>query len=159
MVTIDLGGDGHTANDPSPDDDTGTNELQNHPVVNEASSIPGAVRGGFSTKVMGVLDSAPDTTYVLEFYASTACAVNDFGPSERFLGSIEITTDENGHGDYDAVLAGSTAVGEVVVGSATDPLGNTSELSSCSNVTLGSADIFADGFESGDTSAWSATVE
>jgi parallel beta-helix repeat protein len=63
-IGIDLGGDGVTANDAN-DADSGPNERQNYPIV--ASATPNAPSG---TNVQGVLDSAPSTTYTLDFYAS-----------------------------------------------------------------------------------------
>ena len=61
-MPIDLGRDGVTPNDPSPDADTGANELQNFPVITSA------VRSGTSITVTGSLTSAPLTPYDIEFF-------------------------------------------------------------------------------------------
>jgi hypothetical protein len=63
--------------------------------------------------------------------------------------------------DLDVVAGQLYGYRVVALRDATTPAGNAcySDLSNCATATpLPSIDIFADGFESGDTSAWSATV-
>ena len=55
---IDLGADGSTANDPN-DLDTGANDLQNGPEIDEVTR----------TTVEWELETLPQTTYRLEFFA------------------------------------------------------------------------------------------
>ena len=70
---IDLEGptDGVTGNDAG-DGDTGSNNLQNFPVVSLAYLDGGTV-------VEGTLNSAASTEFTLEFFASAACDPSDHG--------------------------------------------------------------------------------
>ncbi len=131
---IDLGGsfpplaaDGVTPNDPG-DADTGPNGLQNSPVIT-------SVIVGPTTRVVGTLSSRPNSTYTLDFYASTA---TDFGTDQiaegrRYLGSGTVTTDASGIGAFDSAtfanVLGATNPGEGITATATDANGNTSEFS------------------------------
>jgi hypothetical protein len=119
---IDVGGGGLTANDTG-DGDAGPNNFQNYPIVTQA--------GTGSTLVDGTLNSTPNTTFTLDFYANTACDPSGFGEGQRYLGSTPVTTDATGNAVFRATLAALSAVGELVTGTATDPSGNTSEFSAC----------------------------
>ncbi len=126
---IDLGGDGVTAND-SGDTDTGPNDLQNFPVLS-------TVWAGNVTVIKGTLDSAADTTYALDFYASTTTDAAGFGEGKRFLGSGTLRTDTTGHGSFLVQLSAEVVAGEFVTGTATDPGGNTSEFSLAAEAVRG----------------------
>ncbi len=118
---IDLNNDGVTAND-GDDSDVGPNLLQNFP--NVSSAFPG------STIVSGTLNSAITTAYTLDFYASSGA-----NNAERLLGSTVVVTDGTGLATFtDVVLAGNVVPGEFVRATATDPNGNTSELSTAVTV-------------------------
>ncbi len=143
-LAIDLGADGPTPNDAG-DGDSGANELQNYPLLT-------ALTGGSSgIAVVGTLDSAPLTQYRLEFFLNASCDPSGHGEGEEFLGGADITTDATGTAAFSVELAVSGA-GEMTA-TATDLSGNTSELSKCLDAL-----VFVDGFESGNTSAWSSTV-
>ena len=118
---IDLTDDGVTTNDAG-DTDAGANDLQNFPVIS-------LTQMGASTRVAGSLDSLSDTTFTLDFYANSEVDPSGFGEGERWLGSINVTTDAGGDATFDQVLPAATAAGELVVATATDPDGNTSEFS------------------------------
>jgi Bacterial Ig domain/RTX calcium-binding nonapeptide repeat (4 copies) len=122
---IDLALDPNGANGVTPNDlgdaDTGPNNLQNFPVL--SSVVPGA-----STQIAGTLNSTPNTTFTLDFYASAAADPSGYGEGERYLGSATVTTDGSGNASFSVTLA-ATTVGEVVTATATDPGGNTSEFS------------------------------
>jgi hypothetical protein len=124
-LAIDLGGDGVTAND-ALDADTGPNSRQNYPIV--VSSLATAPSG---TNVVGNLDSTPSTAYILDFYASPPCEgrPQDFTEGLLYLGSDNVVTDGSGHASFDVDLAFTIAAGQPVTVTATDPNGNTSELS------------------------------
>lgn len=146
-ITIDLGDDGHTENDPL-DDDAGPNGLQNHPVIESATTFGTGTEGAGQAQVQGVLDSAPDSEFRIEAYASATCAPNDYGPAERFLGFIDVTTDAAGHTGFILQTTEPVIIGEVVVASATASDGSTSELSACVVVEMGDPDlILTSGFE------------
>ena len=116
---IDLGSDGFTANDAG-DTDTGANNLQNFPVLTAAAS----------NTVQGTLSSAPSTTYAFEVFSNNTCDGSGNGEAARFLGAIAGNTDVSGNVFF-SVPAPTLAVGEYVTATATDPSGNTSELSAC----------------------------
>ena len=79
--------------------------------------------------IAGTLNSRPDTTYILDFYASAAADPSGFGQGERFLGTGKVITGEDGNGNFEFLLFAPTAPGEVLSVTATDPAGNTSEFS------------------------------
>ena len=126
-LAIDLGFDGPTANDAG-DGDTGPNKLQNSPHVLSAAA---AAPSGAGTHVQGVLHSAPSTEYILDFYSNPACAPRPraFLQAKKYLGAALTTTDGSGNAAFDVVVPGEIAPGEPVTATATDPEGNTSELS------------------------------
>jgi hypothetical protein len=124
-IGIDLGGDGVTAND-ALDADGGPNSRQNYPII--TSAVP---ESPFGTDVAGTLDSTPSTAYVLDFYANPPCEgrPQDFTEGLLYLGSDNVVTDGNGHAEFAVNLAFTIEVGQPVTATATDPNGNTSELS------------------------------
>jgi hypothetical protein len=124
QLGIDLNGDGPTPNDVG-DVDTGANDYQNFPIVQSV------VYGASSTEVLGKFNSAASTLYTLDFYANPACTrfPRDFNQGGTYLGSSQITTDGAGHFDFDATLPVAVEDGSKIAVTATDPAGNTSELS------------------------------
>lgn len=119
---IDLDPDGVTLNDPG-DVDTGPNNLQNFPVIS-------FVESGTVTRVVGTLNSTPDSTFALDFYANTTADPSGYGEGERWLDSAIVTTDVDGNASFDVVLTAATVSGESITATATDTEGNTSEFSS-----------------------------
>ena len=116
--------DGVTPNDAG-DGDSGSNDLQNHPVLTGADATPSSVT------LEGVLSSSADTTYRVEFFAGAACDASGHGEGERMLGFTQLTTDGRGDATIDETLSAAVSDGDVVTATATDPLGNTSEFSAC----------------------------
>ena len=118
-----------TPGGPSPNDegdaDPGANERQNHPIITSA-----APEGG-GTRVIGTLNSLASTTFDLDFYANSVCLdrPRDLPQAEFSLGSTQITTDASGNASFNLVLATPIPAGAAVTATATDPNGNTSELS------------------------------
>jgi hypothetical protein len=115
---IDLDGDGVTGNDGQPDADSGANDLQNFPTLDNVFTTAQfnheTLSFEFHTFVDWTLNSVPDTEYRLEFYGSDRC--NRQG--ERLVGSLTVTTDANGHAEGSASISNLEA-GEVVVATAT----------------------------------------
>jgi titin len=107
--------------------DPGANNDQQAPILTSA------VNG--STTITGTLDSAPNTTYRIEFFANTACDGSGAGEGETFLGSADRTTDGGGHAVIDATFPSTVGAGGIITATATDPGGNTSEFSNCVTVT------------------------
>jgi hypothetical protein len=129
---IDLGSDGLTANDAA-DADAGPNNLQNYPVLTEAFI------GGSST-ITGMLNSAPDETFTLEFFASKdGDCTGESRNGEMLLGTAAVTTGSDGNAAFSVVLDSTVARMDYVTATATDAGGNTSELSACVQVVTGVA--------------------
>ena len=87
--------------------------------------------GAGSTRILGKLDSAPSTTFDLDFYSNPVCASfpREFVEGEIYLGSSQVTTDGSGHADIDVTLPVQTDPGARISATATDPAGYTSEFS------------------------------
>ncbi|MCH8961199.1 MAG: hypothetical protein IH820_07690 [Bacteroidetes bacterium] len=135
---IDLGDDGATPNDPG-DADGSPNKLQNFPDITAVVISGGALLATYS------VDSDPaNATYPLrvEFFEADA----DDEEGQTFLGSDSYTaTDYNGCGtppcEKIANLGDAAALGvspgDMLVATATDAAGNTSEFSGSFSVILG----------------------
>lgn len=119
---------GITAND-NCDTDIGPNGLQNYPILTSASS------GGGGTTIQGSLDSLPNTTFRIEFFDNHQCHPSGNGSGETFIGSTDVTTDDNCTAPITATLQVSVQPGHVITATATDLGGNTSEFSGCVSVT------------------------
>ncbi|HEY1404102.1 MAG TPA: Calx-beta domain-containing protein, partial [Pyrinomonadaceae bacterium] len=127
QLGIDLGANGVTPNDAG-DPDTGSNNLQNFPVILSVST------GGGSTNVQGTLNSTPNASYVIEFFANNGCDASGQGEGLFFLGQTTANTDASGNATFSATLPTQLAPGQVVTATATDANGNTSEFSVCNEV-------------------------
>ncbi|HTE06631.1 MAG TPA: hypothetical protein VK824_10575, partial [Planctomycetota bacterium] len=125
LLGIDLGPGGPTPNDAG-DADTGPNGLQNVPVLLGAGSSAGALG------VSGTLDSLPQQSFSLEFFASAACDPSGFGEGQSFLGALAVTTDGAGHAAFTGSFSAPPGSGSFVSATATQvQSGNTSEFSAC----------------------------
>jgi hypothetical protein len=116
-------GDAVTPNDPG-DGDSGNNGLQNFPLVNAA--LPGG-----STFVRGFIGSRPQTSYTIDVYRTASCDASGNGEGAKWLGSTTTTTNGSGRALWNTTVTESVPLGEFVTATATDPSGNTSELSAC----------------------------
>jgi len=132
---IDLSPSGRTANDLG-DGDAGSNNLQNYPVIAQA-----VVAGG-TTTITGTLNSEPNKTYRLEFFANTAADPSGYGEGETYLESISVTTDASGNASFTLPYSGDltgqkiTATATELVGGSTP--GSTSEFSQAVSATIAS---------------------
>ncbi|MCT7977020.1 DUF4347 domain-containing protein [Laspinema olomoucense] len=113
---------GTTANDEG-DADTGTNNLQNFPV------IASAISNGTSTTVLGTLNSTANTEFRLEFFTNRTVDPSGFGEGERFIGFTTVTTDATGNVSFTETLDSAVPANEFITATATDPNNNTSEFS------------------------------
>ena len=121
--------DDHVANpNDMGDPDTGANNLQNYPIIT-AVEVSGA-----EVMVSGSLNSLASTTFTLDFYSSPACDPSGFGEGAVYLGSGQVTTDGSGNASFNLPVAGLAADGDSITGTATDPDGNTSEFSACTQL-------------------------
>lgn len=120
---IDLGDDDVvTPNDPG-DGDTGPNQNQNFPVLTWATTG--------STVVSGTLNSLASTEFRIEFFYNEECDPAGYGEGQEFLGSAQVTTDLAGDAAISVTFPVTIPAGSYVAATATDPNGNTSELSEC----------------------------
>ncbi len=124
---INLAPTGVTAND-SGDGDTGSNNLQNFPVLTSAASGPG-------TTVVGSLNSTANTTFTIEFFYNSACDGSNNGEGQTLFGSTTILTDGGGNANINFTAFATVISGRFITATATDPANNTSEFSSCVQVT------------------------
>lgn len=115
---------GVTYNDAG-DGDAGPNGFQNYPIVSSVTY------GGTTTTVVGTLNSAPSTTFDVDFYASPVCSPRpqDLAEGKTFLGSAQVSTDGSGNASVNVVLPVAVPSGSTITATATDPGGNTSEFS------------------------------
>ncbi len=125
---IDLDGDGVTANDLG-DGDEGPNHFQNYPVLASASNVL------LQTHVTGALNSAAHTRYRVQFFSNDACDASGYGQGQTFVDEIFVKTDGSGNAAVHDAIFPRVPVDQYITSTATDPLGNTSELSQCVQVT------------------------
>jgi hypothetical protein len=123
---INLAVDGFTPNDPG-DGDSGPNMLQNFPVLSSANASGGTLT------VKGSLNSRPNARFTIDLYQNPVCDNTynrNVGQGKTYLGSVDVSTDGGGNVSFTASLNTSINSG-IVVGTATDASGNTSEFSEC----------------------------
>jgi CSLREA domain-containing protein len=134
---ISLNGNGVPVPNDDGDADTGSNDLQNYPVITSA-----VIAGGTAT-ISGTLNSTPLETFRIEFFASVNCDSSGFGEGQTFIGTTDVTTDADGNASF-GPLSFPAADNSEITATATDPDGNTSEFSQCA----GPHDhLFGNGFE------------
>jgi hypothetical protein len=114
---IDLEDDGVTYNSNAPRQ--GPNDLQNFPIIEKTGD--GRLKGWLG-------GSLPDATFRIDLYASTAYGPGGSGEAQDYLGSLEVTTDSRGEVTFDVPFTPPANL-PVVTATATDPHGNTSEVS------------------------------
>jgi len=127
QLGIDLGGDGVTSNDIN-DADSGPNNFQNYPLIDSVTIVT-SPRGASSASVKGTFNSAPNSTFRLEFFISgTITDPSSVGKGELFRGSTDVTTDASGNASF--ATGFDTDPGRAYfTATATDSSGNTSEFS------------------------------
>ena len=136
---IDLLPQGPTPND-NKDVDTGANNRQNFPVLTEATFGPavhnGAVIQGGGSIVKGSLNSNPNVTFELEFFASNSCNVGALPRTgEDYVDSAQVTTNASGDVAFSIQLTVVLDEGQYLTATATHDDGSTSEFSGCIETT------------------------
>jgi CSLREA domain-containing protein len=121
---IDLNDDGVTPNDPGD-----TNLQQNFPVI---TSVP---RSGDVALINGTLNSQPNTSFKIEFFSNSSCDPSSNGEGQTFIGSINTETDGAGNSSITAAAPMSGLSGNFITATATNPSGNTSEFSQCTQLS------------------------
>jgi uncharacterized repeat protein (TIGR03803 family) len=112
----------------------GVNLGQNYPVLDLATHTGGGLL------VRGTLDSRPNQTYEVEFFANEAFHPSGYGEGQFYLDSTAVTTDAAGHATFEAMLPAPAPERRFLSATATDAEGNTSEFSLCVRVTSGGGD-------------------
>ena len=132
LIGIDLNADGVTPNDlGDADAGNGANDLQNFPIISSAVPSFGESSAGGTTTITGTLNSLPDTTFTIDFYANLGCVgrPQEAREGRTYLGAKNVTTDGSGNATINAVLPVAIDPGSPVTATATSPDGNTSEFS------------------------------
>ncbi len=151
---IDLAGNGITAND-TDDPDTGTNNLQNYPVLTDASNSGGV------TTIQSTLNSTPSTPFNIDYYSSPTCDSSGYGEGQIFLGSTTSTTDAGGDATFSFSPGSLIPLGRFVTATATRnnaPL-DTSEFSECVQVVNGNLYVVINTLDSGVGSLRQAIID
>jgi uncharacterized repeat protein (TIGR01451 family) len=113
---IDNALDGVTLNTP--------NNPRNFPV------ITGVTATASSTTIKGTLNSAPNGTYRVEFFANAAVDPTGYGEGQTFIGFTNVTTDASGNGSFNVTLPAALPAGEpFITSTSTNATGDTSEFS------------------------------
>jgi hypothetical protein len=101
-----------------------SNNLQNFTVLTSVSIAGGMIQ------VSGQLDSTPDTTVTLDFYANAVADPLGNGEGQTYLGSTAVATDPiTGHMSFTATVVAPPAGQLFFTATATDAGHNTSEFS------------------------------
>lgn len=128
---IKIGGSSTLIENDDDDVDTGANNQQNHP------HILGATATSSGITIDGMLSSTPQTTFLIEFFASPASDPGRYDQGKIFLGRAEVTTDIDGDVYFTETFEVNVPVGYVITATATAPDGSTSEFSrSDANATV-----------------------
>jgi hypothetical protein len=123
---IDLGDDGPTVNDAG-DPDTGPNGLQNYPTLTAVASATGA-------DVTAVLNSQPEGTYTIDVFSADTCRRTGTADGIVLGGTATLTTDASGDGSVNMAVTDLNG-GTILTATATDSDGNTSEFSTCAELS------------------------
>jgi probable HAF family extracellular repeat protein len=108
-------------------------ELRNGGNQQQAAPVFTSAAAGLESVVSGTLTGLPDTSFAVDLFANP-----DAGAAQgaTLLGSQTVTTDDRGQASF-TVLTSSTAAGQGVTATATDPAGNTSAFAAPVTVTAG----------------------
>ncbi len=120
--------DGVTPNDPG-DPDTGSNDLQNFPVITAASFSAG------TTTLSGTFNSTPSTTFTLEFFVNDACDPSGFGEGQTPIGTAPVMTDGSGNATFGPLNFSTPIARPFATATATNPGNSTSEFSQCFTIS------------------------
>ena len=120
---IDLGAYNVNPNIPC-DTASGANMAQNYPILTQTVS-------GNGTGVRGTLNSRPNHTFLLQFFANPTCDGSGYGEGQIYLGQTNVVTGNDCNTSFVTALPGSVPVGYAITATATDSANNTSEFSAC----------------------------
>jgi uncharacterized repeat protein (TIGR01451 family) len=103
----------------------GPNNYQNYPVLSLVQN------DGTSTKINGTLSEEPNTSYLIQFFASPQADPSGYGQGQLLVGSMSVQTDAQGIANFSTQLPPAATPGEFLSATATDASGNTSEFARC----------------------------
>jgi hypothetical protein len=140
------------------DDNGKANELQNYPTITSASATPSQLT------IIGSLDSEPNATYTIEFYANPPGTPTPY-QARTYVGSTDVQTDGNCSAAFQVVLPVPVASGGTLTALAIASDQNTSELSDPVTITGtsgvksdfnldGKTDILLRNYTTGQTAVW-----
>jgi VCBS repeat-containing protein len=148
-IDLSEGSLGVTLNDSGDYDNFVANRGQNFPLITPNSV---SVSGGNAT-FSGTLNSNPDATFRLEFFANESCNAaapgfpgeEFFGEGQTFIGTTDITTDDSGNTSFGPLTFPVPSGQSVITATATNTTtNNTSEFSQCESATINSSPTATD---------------
>ena len=75
-----------------------------------------------ATVITGTLNSAPNTTYTLQFFANPTADPSGYGQGQTLIGTTTVTTDTSGNACFAATFTGvAVPAGDAISATATDP--------------------------------------
>lgn len=101
------------------------NGKQNYPVITSAPIAAGSVT------ISGTFNSAPSTTFRLEFFSNAVCDAAGNGQGQTFIGTTNVTTDAGCNATFGPLVFPVSPGQAIFTATATDPGNNTSEFSAC----------------------------
>ncbi len=101
------GASGVTPNDPG-DTDTGSNDLQNFPVIRSATKSTATGK----TTISGRLDSLPDTDFTIQCFLTDGAPASGYGEGARLLGTLDVRTSSTGSARF-SYVSSSPLIGQV----------------------------------------------
>ena len=143
--------------------DAGVNDFNNDTLASEQSSANRGINWPFIAHARGAATSGTVTgtimstngSYLLQVFSDSTCDALGHGEARRYVDNASVTIGnadpgENGTAQFAIPIESvGSLTGRAISVTATDNLGNTSELSNCVTYTLELEDaLFGDGFES-----------
>lgn len=104
------------------DGDTGGNNLQNYPVISNA------IFSGSNVSITGTLNSAPNTSYQIDFFSNSSCDPSGYGEGEDYFGRVTVSTNASGNATFNASLS---APSDRIITATARQGNNVSEFSAC----------------------------
>jgi HYR domain/PKD domain len=127
--------DGPTANDACDTDISGSNFLQNFPVITRAET------DCTTTTIEGTLNSNAGKVFEIELFSNDTADASGFGEGQTYLDVVSVTTNASCNANFSIVLPFTVDAGKFITATATDAIGNTSEFSAAVEVKqIGSCD-------------------
>jgi uncharacterized repeat protein (TIGR01451 family) len=153
---IDLDPNGVNPNDLF-DLDEGANRRQNYPLLSPPIFNPNG-----TVTLTGTLSSAPNTEYVIGFFATQQPDPTQYGEGGFYQGATQVTTDANGNGSFTFTTPDTFTPDVSFTSLAQDPEKNTSEFSCVAGKCFADLDVSlrddVDPIEAGSTLTYTSVV-